>query len=122
MLVVAGEAATRAFIKRTLESVLLEVEAASRIETALQKLRSGEFGVIVLDPTAPGVDGFDLLEEMSHQDPSLVRRTIIVVGPESRIVEHLGSFPHCRTIDRPVMRSQLIEAVSECLRESSARK
>jgi DNA-binding NtrC family response regulator len=120
VLVVAGEAATRSFIQRTLESVLLDVETASRFENAVPKLRSGEFGLIVLDPTVQGVDGVDLLKELHHEDPSLARRTIVVVEPGSSIIEHLGSFPLCRTIDRPVMRSQLILAVSECLREASA--
>ncbi|HEY0591995.1 MAG TPA: response regulator [Thermoanaerobaculia bacterium] len=121
VLVVAGEAATRGFIKRTLESVLLEVETASRLESALPKLTSGEYGLIVLDPPSPSVDGVDLLEELHRQDPSLARRTIILVEPGSPIVEHLRSFPNCRIIDRPVMRNQLILAVSECLREVGAR-
>lgn len=121
MLVVAGEAATRSFIKRTLESVLLEVETASRLESALPKLSSGEYGLIVLDPASPGVDGVDRLAELHRRDPSLARRTIILVEPGSQIADHLDSFPHCRTIDRPVMRSQLIIAVSECLREVSGR-
>ncbi len=121
VLVVAGEAATRSFIQRTLESVLLDVETASRCESALPKLRSGEFGLIVIDPTVPGVEGVDLLMELHQEDPSLARRTIVLVEPGSFIADRLRSFPLCRTIDRPVMRSQLILAVSECLRETSAR-
>lgn len=117
VLVVAGEAATRSFIKRTLESVLLEVETASRVKSALPKIRSGAFGLIILDPTMPSVDGLDLMEELHAEDPSLARRTIVIIEPGSSIAERLGSFLLSRTIDRPIMRSQLILAVSECLRQ-----
>lgn len=119
VLVVAGEASVRAFIQRTLESVLLEVETASRFENAILKLRSGDFRVLVLDPTIPAVDGLDLLRELGREDRSLTRRTIVVVERESPMIEHLEAFPFCRRIERPVVRQQLILAVSECLRESS---
>lgn len=121
VLVIAGEAATRTFIKRTLESVLLDVETASRFASALPKIRSGQFGLIILDPTVPSVDGVDLLEELHAEDPSLATRTIVLIEPGSAIAERLDTFSLCRTIDRPVMRSQLILAVSECLREARTR-
>jgi DNA-binding NtrC family response regulator len=121
VLVVAGEAATRSFIQRTLESVLLEVETASRFESAIAKLRSGSFGVLVVDPTMPSVDGVDFLHEASRADSSLTRRTVVVIERGSSLGERLDAFPSCRRIDRPVVRQQLILAVSECLRESSER-
>lgn len=121
VLVVAGEAATRSFIQRTLESVLLEVETASRFESAIAKIRSGHFGVLVLDPTLPGVDGLDLLREISLENPSLALRTVVVVEPQTAVADRIADVPYCRRIQRPVVRQQLILAVSECLRESSQR-
>jgi DNA-binding NtrC family response regulator len=121
VLVVAREAATRSFIQRTLESVLLEVVTSSRFENAIAKLRSGPFGVLVVDPTMPSVDGVDFLREVGRRDPSLARRTVIVIERGSSLLERLEAFPFSRRIDRPVVRQQLILAVSECLRESSER-
>lgn len=121
VLVVAGEAATRSFIQRTLESVLLEVETASRFESAIAKIRANQFGVLVLDPTIPGVDGIDLLREITRENHSLARRTIVVVEQQTAVADHIPDFPCCRWIQRPVVRQQLILAVSECLRESSQR-
>ncbi len=120
VLVVAGEAATRSFIKRTLESVLLDVEAVSRFDNAILKIRSGGFGLVVLDPTVSTRESVDLLQQLHREDPALARRTVVVIDPASSANGHLDAFPFLRRIDRPVLRDQLILAISECLRETGA--
>jgi DNA-binding NtrC family response regulator len=118
VLVVAREAATRSFVKRTLESVLLEADAASRLDRTLEALRAGVYAVLVLDPVLPRVDGIDLLRDLYRADPSLARRTVLIVERDSTLASAPALFSDCRRIDRPVLRQELIRAVSECLRES----
>jgi DNA-binding NtrC family response regulator len=120
VLVVVGEAATRSFIKRTLESVLLDVEAVSQFGNAIMKVRSGGFGVVVVDPTESVRQGVDLLHQLHREDPSLARRTVVVIDPASSVNRQLDAFPSLRRIDRPVLRDQLILAISECLRDPGA--
>lgn len=120
VLVVAGEAATRSFIRRTLESVLLDVETVSRAENAILKIRSGEIGFVVIDPELPTGRGVELLEDLERESPALALRTVLVSDPGNPDLERLSSYS--RRIDRPVVRNQLILAISDCLRQTSTDK
>lgn len=115
VLLVVGDPASRTFIQRALESVLLEVEIASRFDHAVSKARSHAWALLILDPTLPKVDGLELLRDLQETVPSLLRKTIVILEPGSSLAEKIKEFPLCRTLDRPVVRQQLIHAVSDCL-------
>lgn len=117
VLLVVGDPVSRTFIQRTLESVLLQVETAARFENASLKIRSSSWALLILDPTLPKVDGLELLRELQTLAPGLLRKTILILEPRSPLAERASEFSICQTIDRPVTRKQLIQAVSDCLRQ-----
>jgi CheY-like chemotaxis protein len=118
VLVVIGESASRSFVVRILESVLLEVDSASRYEEALEKLNQHyRPAALIIDPTIPRVDGVELIRKIHDERPDLLHRTIIITEPASPLAERIRRESPCRQIQRPVLRHELIEAVSECLRE-----
>lgn len=115
VLLVVGDPASRTFIQRALESVLLEVDTAAKFDNAAAKLRSHAWAIVIVDPTLPKVDGVELIRELHSTAPALLRKTIVILEPGSPLAEKIKEFPLCRTIDRPVVRQQLIQAVSDCL-------
>ncbi|MFN2238248.1 MAG: response regulator [Thermoanaerobaculia bacterium] len=118
VLVVIGESASRSFVVRILESVLLEVDSASRYEEALEKLdQDYRPAALIIDPTIPRVDGVELIRKIHAERPDLLNRTIVIAEPSSPLSEQIRRESPCRQIQRPVLRHELIEAVSECLRE-----
>lgn len=119
VLVVIGESASRAFVVRILESVLLEVDSASRYEEALEKLLNRHYrpAALIIDPTIPRVDGVELIRKIHAERPDLLNRTIVIAEQASPLSERIRRESPCRQIQRPVLRHELIEAVSECLRE-----
>ncbi|HVR42879.1 MAG TPA: response regulator [Thermoanaerobaculia bacterium] len=119
VLVVIGEPASRAFVSRVLESVLMDVRAASRYEQAMELIRNEAFGLLIVDPTLPRVDGVELLREIRREHPTLIRKTIVIVDAGTPLAEKFEELSPCRLIDRPVLRQQLITAVSDCLKEPS---
>lgn len=118
VLVVIGESASRSFVVRILESVLLEVDSATRYEEALERLNQHQLpAVLVIDPTIPRIDGVELLRTLQEERPELLERTIVIAEPGSPVSERIRREVACRQIQRPVLRHELIEAVSDCLRE-----
>ena len=118
VLVVIGESASRSFVVRILESVLLDVDSASRYEEALEKLKPDyRPAALIIDPTIPRVDGVELIRKIHAERPDLLDRTIVITEPGSSLAEQIRRESPCRQIQRPVLRHELIEAVSECLRE-----
>lgn len=115
VLLVAGDPAHRAHLRRILESVLLAVSESSNLADALQKLLSHPFAAAVVDPTLPRVDGFELLREIERLDARLLHRTIVLVEPGSAMAGRLADFSVCRFLEKPVGRAPLIKTVSECL-------
>jgi CheY-like chemotaxis protein len=118
VLVVIGESASRSFVVRILESVLLEVDCASSYEEALEKLKQHyRPAAVIIDPTIPRVDGVELIRKIHHERPDLLDRTIVIAEPASPLSERIRRESPCRQIQRPVLRHELIESVSKCLRE-----
>lgn len=117
VLVIVGEPATQSFIKRTLESVLLEVDTASRYEQALEKIHARSWALVIIDPTLPRVDGLELLRELKKISPATLHKTIVIAEPHTLNAERIAGEFACKRIEKPVTRQELIQAVSECLRE-----
>lgn len=122
VLLVVGDPASRMFIQRALESVLLEVDTAGRFDKAVLKAASEAWALVIVDPTLPKVAGLELLRQLHSTAPSLLRKTIVILEPGSPLAEKIRELPLCRTIDRPVVRQQLIQAVSDCLSQPQEHK
>ncbi len=78
ILVVDDESGIREGCRRVLAPQGHTVEMAANGQEGLQKIRSGNFDLVLLDVMMPDVSGIDLLEPIREHDPDLV--CIIITG------------------------------------------
>ncbi|MBF0110261.1 MAG: response regulator [Magnetococcales bacterium] len=71
----------RALTSNYLQSVGFEVDQAEDGHIALNKLRNGEFDLLVTDLNMPGMDGF----ELAHEIPSTIHADIPMIATTSSI-------------------------------------
>ncbi|MEL6448123.1 MAG: ATP-binding protein [Pseudomonadota bacterium] len=122
-LVVEDNDSIRELVVQQLESMGLTVAAAADGATALARLRQGDtFDIMILDVVLPGdLDGIDvyrLARELGHDSGVLFCSGFAgVVSGAEREVDVPGPM-----LRKPFSRSQLASAVSEGLRNTSARE
>ncbi len=114
VLVVDDEDATRSGLKELLVREGMTVDDAGNGATALQKLETHDFGVILLDVQMPGIGGLDVLARCSEkQTPSKI---IVMTGfdtPETVVAAlraHAYDF-----ISKPIATQRLVETVRDAL-------
>jgi len=78
ILVVDDEKNIRLTMSQSLEPLDMTVQTAASGEEALEKLRSGLFGVVFLDLKMPGMDGMEVLRRIKKDWPKI--RVIIITA------------------------------------------
>jgi DNA-binding response OmpR family regulator len=78
ILVIDDEAAIGVGCQRVLEPEGHEVQAFSAPEAGLQAALSGDFDIILLDLSMPGLDGFEILRQIKQS--SVPSEVIIITG------------------------------------------
>lgn len=78
ILVVDDELGIREGCRRVLEPEGFHVETATTLQEGREKIRSGEFDVVLLDVMMPDGRGLDLLDPIREKDPDTV--PIIITG------------------------------------------
>lgn len=71
VLVVDDEPAIRKFLRTSLSAQSYVVTDAADGPSALAILRSGEFGVLILDLGMPGIDGFEVIRQVRESGSSI---------------------------------------------------
>ena len=99
-----------------------EVVAVNSGEEAIQQLRQGQkFDLLITDLRMPGMDGLELLREVSHMAPET--RTILVTAYGGADVwaeaERLRTF---KSLSKPLKISDLITAVRDALTAKQEKK
>ena len=77
-LIVDDEKNIRLALSRALEQLDIPVETAASGEEALEKLAAGGYGVMLLDLRLPGVDGMEVLRQVTQEQPEI--RVIIITA------------------------------------------
>ncbi|MBI4475969.1 MAG: response regulator [Acidobacteria bacterium] len=78
ILVVDDEASIREVLSKTLALAEYDVDVANDGSSALERLRSGEYDLLITDLKMPGVDGLTVIREVRRSNPSMP--IIIVTG------------------------------------------
>ena len=80
-LIVEDDPAIRRLVEKLLTRRGIEIDSASEGRTAIEKLRTGTYSVIVLDLMVPEVNGFEVIEFVRREN---VRAPIAVVSAVSQ--------------------------------------
>ncbi|MFE4519663.1 response regulator transcription factor [Kitasatospora sp. NPDC056783] len=118
LLVVEDEARLRTYLRRTLEADGHVVDDVDTGPDAVQRLREGEFDLVVLDLMLPGFDGFEVMRRAFDRRPDqriLVLSAVMDVATRVRCLQ-LGAVDF---LGKPFATAELVERVRTRLRAPS---
>ncbi len=90
------------------------VDCAPDGRQAFEYLRRGSYSVILLDLMMPEVNGFELLERLERESPSLLRRIIVMTGAAQRVVESFDARRVWGLIRKPFDIDDLMRSAKDC--------
>ena len=105
---------TRLLLEVLLKEQGCVVDSVGDGETAIVRLDTHDYRVVLLDIVLPKKSGTDIMEHLRLTKPRLLRRVIVVSGLNVEEIRKL--FPAvCQALSKPVMPSRLVHAVNLCL-------
>jgi DNA-binding response OmpR family regulator len=116
ILIVDDEKNIRLALSMSLETLDMPVETAASGEEALERLAQGEYGLMLLDLRMPGLDGMEVLRQVSQQRPELKVIIITAYGSIDLAVEamKLGAVDF---LQKPFDTAQVREMVRRILKK-----
>ena len=91
------------------------VEVAAGGQDAMERLRTKQYAVIILDLRMPQPDGFAVLEFLQQHDRGRLRNVLVVTAaltaPE---IARAKAFDICGVVGKPFDVDALLEAVKQC--------
>jgi DNA-binding response OmpR family regulator len=90
------------------------VDCAPNGRMAFEYLKRRSYSVILLDLMMPGINGFELLERIERDSPSLLDRVIVMTGASQRSVEKLDTSRVWGMIRKPFDIDQLVSSTIAC--------
>ncbi|HSP13575.1 MAG TPA: response regulator [Thermoanaerobaculia bacterium] len=90
------------------------VDCAPDGRQAFEFLKRGSYSVILLDLMMPDVNGFELLERLERDSPSLMRRVIVMTGAAQRAIENFDSRRVWGFIRKPFDLDDLMRSAKDC--------
>ena len=114
ILIVDDEKNIRLTLSRSLEHLGVEIGTAVNGEEALTKLKKKEFGLILLDLKMPGINGMEVLRQVTEIRPDIRIIIITAHGTIESAVEamKLGAVDF---IQKPFTPSEIRELVSQVI-------
>src|SRR6266704_5343853 len=90
-LVIDDDRALRGLFTTLLGRKGFTVDVAGDGRVAFDQLSRNTYSVILLDLMMPDVNGFELLERMQRDSPTLLDRVIVMTGASQRSIEKLDT-------------------------------
>jgi FixJ family two-component response regulator len=117
ILIVDDEKNIRLALSMSLETLDIPVETAASGEEALERLAQGGYGLMLLDLRLPGLDGMEVLRQVSQQRPEIKTIIITAYGSIDLAVEamKLGAVDF---LQKPFDAGQVREMVRRILEKS----
>jgi DNA-binding response OmpR family regulator len=114
VLIVDDEKNIRLTLSQALEALEVETETAANGEEALAKLKEKEFSLILLDLKMPGIDGMEVLRQVSRIRPDIRIIILTAYGTVESAVEamKLGAADF---IQKPFAAEEIRELVSRVI-------
>src|SRR5262245_42134347 len=90
------------------------VDLAGDGRIAFDQISHHTYSVILLDLMMPDVNGFELLERMHRDSPSLLKRVIVMTGAAQRQVERVEAGEVWDIIRKPFDIDHLVSSAIAC--------
>jgi DNA-binding response OmpR family regulator len=113
-LVVDDDLALRGLFTTLLSRRGFNVDCASDGRVAFDQIHRNAYSVILLDLMMPDINGFELLERLKRDSPSLLPRVIVLTGASHRSIEHLDTSRIWGLIRKPFDIDNLISSAQAC--------
>lgn len=114
VLVIDDDQALRGFFTTLLSKKGFNVDCACDGRVAYDQLTHHTYSVILLDLMMPGVNGFELLERIERDSPSLLDRVIVMTGASQRAIENLDTSRVWGMIRKPFDIDQIVDSTVAC--------
>jgi DNA-binding NtrC family response regulator len=113
ILIVDDEKNIRLTISKSLETLGIPIQTAVNGEEALQKLKDGQFVMVLLDLRMPGIDGMEVLRRIKEDWPKIAVAIITAHGTIDSAVEamKLGAVDFIQKPFSPVEIRDLVSRV-----------
>ena len=113
-LVIDDDRALRGLFTTLLGRKGFTVDVASDGRVAFDQLSRHTYSVILLDLMLPDVNGFELLDRMERDSPSLLKRVIVMTGAGQRQIERVDPAHVWDVIRKPFDIDQLVSSAIAC--------
>ena len=119
VLVVDDDQALRGFFTALLSKKGFTVDTASDGRVAYDQLSHHNYSVILVDLMMPEVNGFELIERMQRESPSLLDRVIVMTGASQRTIEKLDTSRVYGLIRKPFDIDEIVSSALACAERTS---
>lgn len=114
VLVVDDDLALRGLFKNILSRKGFAVDVAEDGRGAFDQIQHHNYSVILLDLMMPELNGFELLERLERDSPSLLSRVIVITGASQRTITKLDSAHVWGLIRKPFDIDNLVTSTLAC--------
>src|SRR6058998_1607579 len=114
VLVIDDDLALRGLFTTLLSRSGFNVDCANDGREAYDQLQLHTYSVILLDLMMPEVNGFELLEKLRRDSPTLLDRVIVMTGASQRSIEALDTSRIWGVIRKPFDIDQLVSSAVAC--------
>ena len=90
------------------------VDCAPNGRAAFEQLRSHAYSVILLDLMMPDVSGFELIDRIKRESPSLLGRVIVLTGAPHRVIDGFDTKSLWGMIRKPFDIDDLVSSAVRC--------
>jgi DNA-binding response OmpR family regulator len=113
-LVVDDDAGIQGLFQTLLKRDGFAVDFAPNGREAFEYLRRGSYSLILLDLMMPDVNGFELIDRLERESPSMLRRVIVMTGAAQRVVEGLNANRVWGLIRKPFDIHEMMSSANRC--------
>ena len=114
VLVVDDDKALRGLFTTLLSKSGFDVDTANDGRAAFDQIHRHPYSVILLDLMMPEVNGFELLERLQRDSPSLLPRVIVMTGASQRSIQKLDTTRIWGLIRKPFDIDNLVSSTLAC--------
>jgi len=114
VIVIDDDPALRTLFIAILERRGFAVDVAPDGRSAYDQISRNAYSVILLDLMMPDVNGFELLDRLARECPSILSRVIVMTGASRRVVQTLDTASIWGLIRKPFDIDDLVNAIMAC--------